>query len=930
MKTTLLNRTIGLLAAFSLAATPLYAADTKISAMTNGGTVQTTDQIPAVRSGANVRVQVGSAATQPTTAFLGATAAAGGDLSGNYPNPTVSKILGSTPAASATTDTTTTANITDSTDKRFVTDAYLALLALTSGVNTGDQTVPANTTSTANQFFTAYNSTTGAFTKAQPSASNITGLAASATTDTTNAANITSGTLPAARLPAPTSSTLGGVQSAAAVANQFVTSITTSGVPVLAQPSFSNISGTVAASQLPNPSASTLGGTQSFATLPNQFLTGISTSGVPASAQPAFTDLSGNIAVSQMNGGTAASSSTYWRGDGTWATPAGSGSVSVTAASPNVVITPSPGTDTFTIGLAELVNAQTGTTYTITASDMGKTVTNSNASAIAVTLPATATTGFGAGAAYTELSLGVGATTITPASGTINGNSSLILHKGGWAYPASDGSNYFAIGFPGFGTVTSGAMMKFTSDTSGAATAATAGTDYQAPITLTTTGSSGAATFIGNTLNIPQYSGGGSVTWPTSGQIVVSNGTSSPAGLAEVDGQCVVGSGGSWVAGSCSGTSSSNLGTSVSAASPQVTGDATTGFYTAGAGKVDVTISGSKVAEWSSTGVATTGTNSVTSSSATALAVGANGTTNPVLTVDASTASQATGVAIKGAATGSAATITATDSGANGPLTIASKGSGALTLNAPSTSGTIALQNNSSLVASIGKTGLTLTPGTTGTASLSHLKMTAPADAALTASTEAFLMEMAGAGVTRQHSTGALTLQRDYFFSGSTHSFVGASTLTDAAAIGFQLPGCGTNATCTNISGLYHASTALVATGTITNSYGFNIASDTGATNNYAGRIAGTLAIAPSATLPVVSTCGGGSLAAGSGDNKGQITGISAATACTITFGTPLTAAPACMFTTNAAITPTISSISTTAVTAAMSSLTGTLYYHCF
>ena len=42
--------------------------------------------------------------------------------------------------------------------------------------------------------------------------------------------------------------------------------------------------------------------------------------------------------------------------------------------------------------------------------------------------------------------------------------------------------------------------------------AATAGTDYQEPITLTTTGSSGAATFIGNTLNIPQYSGGGGST----------------------------------------------------------------------------------------------------------------------------------------------------------------------------------------------------------------------------------------------------------------------------------------------------------------------------------------------------------------------------------------------------------------------------------
>jgi len=42
-----------------------------------------------------------------------------------------------------------------------------------------------------------------------------------------------------------------------------------------------------------------------------------------------------------------------------------------------------------------------------------------------------------------------------------------------------------------------------------AISAASAGTDYQAPITLTTTGTSGAATFVSNTLNIPQYSGGG-------------------------------------------------------------------------------------------------------------------------------------------------------------------------------------------------------------------------------------------------------------------------------------------------------------------------------------------------------------------------------------------------------------------------------------
>lgn len=64
--------------------------------------------------------------------------------------------------------------------------------------------------------------------------------------------------------------------------------------------------------------------------------------------------------------------------------------------------------------------------------------------------------------------------------------------------------------------------------TAGVPSAATAGTDYQAPITLTTTGSSGPATFIANTLNIPQYSGGGGtgcVPAGTIGQILVDSGS---------------------------------------------------------------------------------------------------------------------------------------------------------------------------------------------------------------------------------------------------------------------------------------------------------------------------------------------------------------------------------------------------------------------
>jgi hypothetical protein len=107
----------------------------------------------------------------------------------------------------------------------------------------------------------------------------------------------TSGTIALAN---PSASTLGGVQSITAVSHNFLTSISTSGVPAQAQPAFTDISGSVTAAQLPNPSASTLGGVESIAAVSHNFLTSISTSGVPAQAQPAFTDISGTATVAQL------------------------------------------------------------------------------------------------------------------------------------------------------------------------------------------------------------------------------------------------------------------------------------------------------------------------------------------------------------------------------------------------------------------------------------------------------------------------------------------------------------------------------------------------------------------------------------------------------------------------------------------------------
>jgi len=79
------------------------------------------------------------------------------------------------------------------------------------------------------------------------------------------------------------------------------------------------------------------------------------------------------------------------------------------------------------------------------------------------------------------------------------------------------------------------------------------------------------------------------------------------------------------------------------------------------------------------------GATTITSTSANALAVGANGTTNPVLKVNANTASVATGLTIVGAAAASGVALAAISSGTDENLTINAKGSGTVTINGTAT-----------------------------------------------------------------------------------------------------------------------------------------------------------------------------------------------------------------------------------------------------
>ncbi len=91
-----------------------------------------------------------------------------------------------------------------------------------------------------------------------------------------------------------------------------------------------------------------------------------------------------------------------------------------------------------------VVNAQTGTSYTILNSVCGKLVTFSNGSAIAVTLPQAGSNGnFVADkCAIAMANLGVGNATVTPTTSTIGGRASFIMQQGGGLAVVSKGGNW--------------------------------------------------------------------------------------------------------------------------------------------------------------------------------------------------------------------------------------------------------------------------------------------------------------------------------------------------------------------------------------------------------------------------------------------------------------------------------------------------------
>lgn len=162
----------------------------------------------------------------------------------------------------------------------------------------------------------------------------------------------------------------------------------------------------------------------------------------------------------------------------------------------------------------------------------------------------------------------------------------------------------------------------------------------------------------------------------------------------------------------------------VSLPSYTFTSDLDSGIYRIGANNIGVAVNAAKVLDIGTTGLGITGVATITSASATALAVGRLGATTPALVVDASAATSITGLKISSAAAGAGVALAAVGE-TNINTTIDAAGSGTLTLNGTAT-GNIVLGRAATGVSFSGTGGVTANSGTAVPASAGALAAGAP------------------------------------------------------------------------------------------------------------------------------------------------------------------------------------------------------------
>lgn len=249
-----------------------------------------------------------------------------------------------------------------------------------------------------------------------------------------------------------------------------------------------------------------------------------------------------------------------------------------------------------------------------------------------------------------------------------------------------------------------------------------------------------------------------------------------------------------------------------------------------GAGSGTITLGGTSTGNVVVSRLLSTIAQTITSASATALAVGLAGTSNPAFLVDASTASSATGLKIKSAAAAAGLALSVITSGTNENLTIDAAGSGTITLGGAST-GTVAvsrvLTSLAHTITSASATSLAVGPNGTTTPIFAIDSSTASAVAGLlltgavtggtvalvvtdSGSNASFTLNAKGTGTIGigSVSTGAVTITPATTITGAlTLSSTLTQTSTSASALVVGRQGA------TNPVLQIDASTASVATG---------------------------------------------------------------------------------------------------------------------
>ncbi len=127
-------------------------------------------------------------------------------------------------------------------------------------------------------------------------------------------------------------------------------------------------------------------------------------------------------------------------------------------------------------------------------------------------------------------------------------------------------------------------------------------------------------------------------------------------------------------------------------------------------------------------GTTAAGATTITSTSATALTVGRQGATAPVLKIDASAATVATGVSVVGAAAASGVAVQAITSGTNESMTIDAAGTGTVGINTAATnSGLVTLGNTTSVAGALVNGPATVKSADAASFTVGRLGATTPA-----------------------------------------------------------------------------------------------------------------------------------------------------------------------------------------------------------